>query len=59
MKLGPVTELDKRNKARSKKWTLMSCRKIVTLLSFFGFLANLEPFGGRVPDRESALTLLL
>ena len=33
---------------------LMSCRKIVTSLSFFGFLANLEQSGGRIPDTESA-----
>ena len=33
--------------------TLTSCRKIVTSLSFFGFLANLEQSGGRVPDKES------
>ena len=29
-------------------------RKIVTLLSFFGFLVNLEQSGGRIPDTESA-----
>ena len=33
---------------------MTSCRKIVTLSSFFGFLANLEPSGGRIPDTESA-----
>ena len=54
MKLGPVTKLDKRNKTTSKNLTLMSCRKIVTSLSFFGFLANLEQSGGRIPDTESA-----
>ena len=32
----------------------MSCREIVTSLSFFGFLANLEQSGGRIPDTESA-----
>ena len=54
MKLGPVTKLDKRNKKTSKKLTLTSCWKIVTSLSFFGFLANLEKSGGRIPDTESA-----
>ena len=54
MKLGPVTKLDKRNKTTSKNLTLTSCRKIVTSLSFFGFLANLEQSGGRIPDTESA-----
>ena len=33
---------------------MMSCRKIVMSLSFFGFLANLEQSGGRIPDTESA-----
>ena len=53
MKLGPVTKLDKRNKT-SKKLTMTSCQKIVTPLSFFRFLANLEQSGGRIPDTESA-----
>ena len=54
MKLGPVTKFDKRNKATSKNMMLTSCRKFVTSLSFFGFLANLEQFGGQIPDTESA-----
>ena len=33
---------------------MTSCRKIMTSLSFFGFLANLEQSGGRIPDTESA-----
>ena len=53
MKLGPVTKLDKRNKKTSKKLTLTSCWKIVTSLSFFGFLANLKQSGGRILDTES------
>ena len=32
MKLGPVTNLDKRNKTASKKLTMTSCRKTVTSL---------------------------
>ena len=52
MKLGPVTELVERNKTTSKKLTLTSCRKIVTPLSFFTFLVNLEQFRGRIPDTE-------
>ena len=35
MKLGPVTKLDKRNKATSKKIKITSCRQIVTPLRFF------------------------
>ena len=54
MRLGPVTKLDKRKKQTSKKLTLTSCRKIVTSLSFFGILANLELSGGRIPDTRSA-----
>ena len=54
MKLRPVTKLDKRNKATSKNLTMTSFRKIVTSLSFFGFLDNLEQSGGRIPDTESA-----
>ena len=42
MKLGSVTKIDTRNKITSKKLTMTSCQKIVTSLSFFGFLANLE-----------------
>ena len=53
MKLGPVTKIDKRNKTTSKKLTLTSCQIIVTSLPFFGFLANLEQSGGRIPNTES------
>ena len=44
MKLVPETnKLDKRNKRTSKKkLTMTSCREIVTSLSFFQFIANLE-----------------
>ena len=51
MKRRPVTKLDKRNKTTSKNLTMT---KIVTSLSFFGFLDNLEQSGGRIPDTESA-----
>ena len=54
MKLGPVTKLDKRNKTTSKKLTMTSYMKVVTSLSFFGFLTNLEQSRGRIPDTESA-----
>ena len=54
MKLGVVTKIDKRNQTTLKKIELTSCRKIVTSLSFFGFSANLEQSGGRIPDTESA-----
>ena len=54
MKLGPVTKLDKRNKTTSKKLMLTSCWKIMTSLSFLGFLATLEQSGDRISDTESA-----
>ena len=53
MKLGPVTNLDKRNKTTSKKKMMMSCWQIVTSLSFFQFMANLEQFKIWIPDAES------
>ena len=55
MKLGPATKLYKRNKATSNKSDddVMS-KNCVTSLSFFGFLANSERSGGRIPNTESA-----
>ena len=53
MKLGPLTKVDKRNKTTSKNLALMLCRQIMTLLSFSGFLANLEQSRERIPDTES------
>ena len=32
----------------------MSCQETVTLFSFFGFLANSEQSGDRIPKTESA-----
>ena len=37
---------------------MTSCQKIVTSLSFSGFLANLEQSGWRIPDTESAKAML-
>ena len=54
MKPRPVTKLDKRNKATSKKLMMMSCRKIVTLLSFSSLLVTLKQPGDQIPDTESA-----
>ena len=47
MKLGPVTEIDKRNKAMPKKLTMMSCQKIVMTLPFF----NLWPIWSKPEAR--------
>ena len=49
MKLGPVTKLDKRNKI-FENLTMTSCQKIMTLLSFFRFMTNLEQPRSRIPD---------
>ena len=54
MKLGPEAKLDKRKKQCQTNLMLTSCRNIVTSLSFFRFLANLEPSRGLIPDTESA-----
>ena len=53
MKLGPVTKLDKRNRTTSMTLTMTLCQQIVTSLSFFRFLINLEQSGGRTPDTDS------
>ena len=52
MKLGPVTEPDKRKITTSKKLTMSSCHQIVTSLSFFWFMANLEQSGSQIPDAQ-------
>ena len=53
MKLGPVTKLDKRQKKKKKKkkkLTMTSCQEVVTLLSFFRFMSNLEQSESRISD---------
>ena len=50
MKLGPVTNLDKRNKTASKKLAMTSCRQIMTPLLFFQCLTNLEQSRSQIPD---------
>ena len=49
-KPGPVTKLDKRNKATSKNLMMTSFWKIVMSLSFFKFTANLEQSGSQILD---------
>ena len=44
MKLGPVTKFGKRNTETSNNLMMTSGWKIVTLLSFVQFIANLEQF---------------
>ena len=52
MKLGPVTKLDKGNTSQ-KKLAMFSCQQIVTSLSFFPFVANLQPSRSQIPDAWS------
>ena len=49
MELGSVTELEK-TRQRQQKLIMTSCRQIVTQLSLFRFMANLEQSRSRFPD---------
>ena len=42
MEFGLVTKLTRETNQREKNLAMMSCRQIVTLLSFFQFIANLK-----------------
>ena len=56
MKLAPVHQqrnLTRETKQRQKNLTMTSPQQIVTSLSFFQFMANLEPSGSRIPEAES------
>ena len=53
MKLGHATESPREVKQR-QKFLMMSCRQIVTQLSFFQFMANLAQSGSRILDAQSA-----
>ena len=53
MKLGPVTKLEKRNKTMSKNLTVRSCWQMVTSLSFFQFMANMEQSRSWIQDAQS------
>ena len=60
MKLEPVTKLDKRNKATSKKkLTITSCWQIVASLSFSRFIASLDQSEVGFWTHSSELTSLL
>ena len=57
---GPITKLDKRYTATSKKFTMTPCRQILMSLPIFQFMANLEQSRSRNPDVWSVeLTLPL
>ena len=55
MKLGPVTKLDKKNTATSKKYedNIMSVNCDFIILYFFQFMANFQPSGSRIPGALS------
>ena len=53
IKHGTVTKLDKRNTAIPKKLTTTSCQQIVTYLSFFQFMVNLEQSRSQIFDAWS------
>ena len=55
MKLGPVTKHEKSSKTTSKNLTMISCRQIVTSLSFFGFIPQIGAI--RKPDSWRIITL--
>ena len=50
MKLGVETKLGKGNTETSKISCRSSCRQIVTSLSFFQFMTDLEQFESRISD---------
>ena len=50
MKLGSVTKLEKRKDTRSKKIDDDFMPEIVTSLSIFQFMANMQQSGSWVPD---------
>ena len=50
MKLGPVTELDKRNTATSKKFENDVISANCDVIVFFPFMANLQPPESRFPE---------
>ena len=52
MKLGQLTKHDKKNTATPKK-LMTSCQQIVTSLSLFRFMANLEQYGSWIPNAWS------
>ena len=57
MKLGPVTRLDKKNTATSKKFDDDIMSQIVMSLSFFWFTANLQQFGSHIQDVSHNIAL--
>ena len=59
MQRNPVTKRDKRNTTTSKKLTMTSRKKIMTLSSFFKFMVNVGQSGTRIPYTLSNTALIL
>ena len=53
MKLGLVTKLDIRNTATSKNITITPCQEVVTFLSFYQSIPNLDQSGNRIREAWS------
>ena len=53
MKIELAAKPDKRNMAKLKKMMMTLCQKIMTSLSFFRFVANLEQSGSRTLETWS------
>ena len=53
MKLEPVTKLDKSTKQSQKKLALTICQQILTSLSIFQFMANMEQYGSQILGKLS------
>ena len=51
--------MTRETKQRQNNLTTTLCREIVTSLSFFGILVNLEQSGGWIPNTESAKVMFL
>ena len=59
MRLGPVTKLDKRNKATSKKFYGDVMPKNCDVIVYSRFLTNLEQTRGRIPDSVKLMSSVI
>ena len=53
MKLVPATKLDQRKKQHQNILTMKLYQKVLTSMSFFQFMVNLEQSGSWIPDEQS------
>ena len=59
MKVGPVTKLNKQDTATLKKKIMTSCQQLVTSLSIFQFIGNLDQLGRWYLKLTFSLTVIL